>query len=65
MTVMTKKREALLDQLIAVAGDPILVEQALRSLNEESATPPTMREIIRRILELRHKRNEVELAPAK
>lgn len=58
MTVMTKKREELLDQLLAVAGDPALVEEALRSLNERGSKPPTMRDIIRRILEIKSQRND-------
>ena len=58
MTVMTRKREALLDQLIALAGDPQIVEEALRTLNENASRPPTMREIVRRILELRYQRDE-------
>lgn len=59
MTVMTKKSAALLDQLTAVAGDPDIVEEALRSLNEESSQAPDLREIIRRILEIRQRRAEV------
>ena len=65
MTVMTRKREALLDQLISVAGDPTIVEQALRSLNEEAHEPPDMRAIVRRILEIRLERNELAHATTK
>lgn len=57
MTVMTKKSEALLDQLVEVAGDADLVEEALRSLRDESDAPPDLRLILRRILELRERRN--------
>ena len=64
VTVMTRKRRALLDQLIAVAGDPTIVEQALRSLNEEASEPPDMRAIVRRILEIRKQRNELVHAGA-
>lgn len=59
MTVMTKKSEALLEQLVAVAGDSAIVEEALRTLNEESSDPPKMRDIIRRILEIKQRRNEL------
>lgn len=59
MTVMTKKQEDLLDQLIAIAGEPELVEEALRSLNEESAAPPDLRAVVRRILELRQKQESM------
>lgn len=58
MTVMTRKSEALLDQLVAIAGDSAIVEEALRALNEESAKPPEMRDIVRRILEIRQRRNQ-------
>lgn len=64
MTVMTRKSEALLDQLVAIAGDPSIVQEALRELNEESAKPPEMREIVRRILEIRQRRNQEEAEPA-
>jgi hypothetical protein len=60
MTVMTRKSEALLDQLVAIAGDPLIVEEALRALNEESAEPPEMRDIVRRILEILQRRNQEE-----
>lgn len=63
MTVMTREREALLDQLVAIAGDPLLVEEVLRTLNAESAKPPTMRELVRRILKLRAERNSLAHAP--
>jgi hypothetical protein len=63
LTVMTKKSEALLEQLVAVAGDSAIVEEALRTLNEESSDPPKMPDIIRRILEIRQRRNELAHAP--
>jgi hypothetical protein len=57
MTVMTRKQEALLKQLVAVARDPEIVEEALRTLNEESGPPKEMNAIVRRILEIRQKRS--------
>jgi hypothetical protein len=65
MTVMTRKRKALLEQLITVAGDPTIVEQALRSLNEEGPNPPDMRALVRRILEIRQGRTELVHAGTK
>lgn len=56
---MTKKSEALLEQLVAIAGDSAIVEEALRTLNEESSAPPKMRDIIRRIFEIKQRRNEL------
>jgi hypothetical protein len=64
LTVMTKKSEALLDQLLAVAGDPAIVEEALKGLNQEAPDPPTLREIIRRILEIKQRRHEMVHATA-
>ncbi len=54
---MTRKQEALLKQLVAVAGDPEIVEEALRTLNQESGSADDMRLIVRRILEIRLSRN--------
>lgn len=59
MTVMTKKHEALLDQLMSVAGDPAIVEEALRSLNEEAVQASDLRAVIRRILEIKQRRNQL------
>lgn len=59
MTVMTKKHEALLEQLMSVAGDPAIVEEALRSLNEQAVQSSDLRAVIRRILEIKQRRNEL------
>lgn len=59
MTVMTKKHEALLDQLMSVAGDPAIVEEALRSLNEEAVQSSDLRAVIRRILEIKQRRDQL------
>jgi hypothetical protein len=53
MTVTTRQQETLLDQLTAIAGSSQIVEEALRSVTESSTGRPTMRDIIRRILEIR------------
>ncbi|MEP7347672.1 MAG: hypothetical protein ABI877_20550 [Gemmatimonadaceae bacterium] len=52
---MTRKQESLLEQLIKLAGDATLVQQALQELNSEREDPPTVREVVRRILELRER----------
>lgn len=65
MTVMTRKHEELLDQLMAVAGDPVIVQEALRSLNEDGSQPSDMRAVIRRILEIKQRRNQLVHAAAK
>ena len=56
MTVMTKKGAELLEQLTAVAGDAEIVHEALSDLLAESSQPPELRDIIRRILEIRQQR---------
>jgi hypothetical protein len=58
MTVLTKKRERLLDQLVELAGDPLIVQEALRELNSEHATPPNVEQIVRRILELKEREGQ-------
>ena len=58
MTVMTRKQEELLDQLIGIAGDPLIVQRALRDLNAELSEPPTLEQLVRRIVELKAEANE-------
>lgn len=53
MTVMTRKKERLLDYLIGVAGDPLIVQRALRELNAELTRTPTAEDVLRRIFEIR------------
>jgi hypothetical protein len=53
MTALTRKREALLEQLIELAGDPLIVQRALRELNSELPAPPTVEQLVRRIFELK------------
>lgn len=55
MTVLTRKREKLLDQLVDLAGDPLVVQRALRELNSELNSPPSVEQIVRRILKLKEK----------
>jgi hypothetical protein len=53
MTVLSRKSEAFLEQLIQLAGDPDIVRQALRTLNDELQRPPTAEELVERILTLK------------
>lgn len=65
MTVLTRKKEAVLDRLIQLAGSASLVEQALRDLSAERGAPPTLEDIVRRILESRAERSRgIESDPA-
>lgn len=54
---MTRKQEAVLRQLVAVARDPEIVEEALSSLSAEAGGADDIRKVIRRILEIRYSRN--------
>lgn len=53
MTVMTRQQEELLNRLIELAGDPAVVEEALRTAAAGSNDPPTIREVVRAILEIK------------
>jgi hypothetical protein len=53
MAVMTRRHEDLLDQLVELAGDPLIVQRALRDLNAELEEPPKLEQLVRRILELK------------
>lgn len=60
MTVMTREQESLLDKLLELAGDATLLASVLRELNQKGTEPPTLREVIRSILE----RQQAEKAAA-
>ena len=65
MTVLPRKSEMVLQALIALAdGDPEIVERALRELNERAASPSDVKELMRRILEIRKERNTATAAAA-
>lgn len=63
MTVLSGRREDLLEHLVRLAGDPFLVEQALRELNAELPDPPTVEQVVERILTLRHALSSPPVAP--
>jgi hypothetical protein len=48
---MTREQERLLRQLVELAGDPVIVQDALKQLAEEEN--PTLEKLVRRILELK------------
>lgn len=54
MRVMLRKQEALLDKLVALAGSAVRVEEVILALHRELGDSPTLRQVIRRILERRH-----------
>lgn len=57
MTVMTRKGERLLAQLVAFAeGDSQLVQQVFSELNAESTSAPSLEDVARRIQKRRIER---------
>jgi len=59
MELLTKDQERLLERLIELAGDPLIVQEALRRIVAEEAEP-TLDDLIRKILALR----KAETTPA-
>ncbi len=55
MTVMTRKQERLIDRLVAFAGDPVILQEALEVARSTEKAPPELPELLRVILELRDK----------
>lgn len=63
MTVLSGRREDLLEHLVRLAGDPFLVERALRELNAELPDPPTVEQVVERILTLRRAASSPSAVP--
>lgn len=61
MKVLSRKREALLRRLVEFAGDPVIVQDALRDLTLGSAGRPSMEQLVSRIAELKAARHREEL----
>ncbi|MHB1074245.1 MAG: hypothetical protein ACYC3Q_15790 [Gemmatimonadaceae bacterium] len=59
MVRISRKHEELLDQLVGLAGSPLLVQDVLRALNEELGRAPRLDEVVRRIL-IEQERQESE-----
>lgn len=57
MTIMTRGEEQMLQRLVAFAGDPVILEDALAQLRDELTAPPTLDELLRKIVKLREERN--------
>ena len=56
MTVMTRKQERLIDRLVAFAGDPLILYEALDIAQAADKRPPELPELLRIILKLREDR---------
>ena len=52
MTI-SRDEERVVRRLVDFAGDPIIVEDALAALRPEQSEPPTLEQLLRKILELR------------
>jgi hypothetical protein len=47
--------EHIIRRLVDFAGDPAIVEEALEALRNELSEPPTLEQLLKKILELREK----------
>ena len=63
MTVMSRAQEGILQKLIEFAGDPVIVQDALRDLKADE-TAPTLEQVLFRILQLKRERGLLEEAAA-
>ncbi|HEX6576115.1 MAG TPA: hypothetical protein VF042_14200 [Gemmatimonadaceae bacterium] len=55
MTITSSNRDQLLQRLLRFAGDPQILDEALNELSA-GATPPTLEQILHRILKIRQER---------
>jgi len=53
MPVLSSQEERLLRRLVDFAGSPETLEEALVALRSETSSPPTLEELLQRILEIR------------
>ena len=58
MRVMTSEQEELLSKLVQFAGDPVIVQEALRELNSAAEDPPTVEKILQKIVALKGEREK-------
>lgn len=56
MTIISRDQERVVRRLVEFAGDPSIVEDALSELRDELATPPTLEQLLTKILEIREAR---------
>ena len=62
MTILTRKREEVLDRLIELAGDPLIVQRALAELNAELEQAPSLELVALRILKLKDEKDSANAA---
>jgi hypothetical protein len=56
MRTMTRSQERLLRLLLEVAGSSIVLQQALEELGSNRDVPPTLEELVERIVRIKHAR---------
>lgn len=56
MTIVSRDQERVVRRLVEFAGDPSIVQDALDELREELPTPPTLEQLLRKILQIREAR---------
>jgi hypothetical protein len=56
MRVKTRAQEEVLEQLDRLAGNPSLVDEALRELTNQLRRPPSLREVMGYVLQKRVER---------
>lgn len=54
MAVMTPKNERILERLVVLAGNGQIVQDALEQLNRELPAPPSIEQLVERIVALRN-----------
>lgn len=55
MTV-SRDEERVVRRLVEFAGDPVIVEEALQDLRQELTQPPTLAQLLKKILEVREQK---------
>lgn len=56
MTIVSRDEERVVRRLVEFAGDPLIVEEALQDLRQELDAPPSLAQLLKKILELRDQR---------
>ena len=56
MTVMSREQVAFMHELVKLAGDPVIVENAMREVTGSGMRSATFEDLIRKIVELRDTR---------
>ncbi len=63
MTTMSPDQTEIVRLLVAFAGDPLIVQDAMRDVTAGPITDATMEQLVRRIAELKAQRAAAQTAP--